>query len=215
MEVTAYTAEGAEQAKPARLPAATFDGTVNEGVLHQVVTAVLARRRQGTASTKTRGEARGGGRKPWRQKGTGRARAGTIRSPLWRGGAVVFGPRPRSYAPRVPRKLNRLAIRSALNTRALDGSLSVVDPLEIEEPRTRTITDLLAAISATDKNVLILTDGPKPAVYLSARNVPRVAVQVWGTVSAYDVLWADRILVERTALETDAVTTDGAEGEES
>lgn len=199
MKAKAYTAAGEARPESVTLPEAPFDGTVNRHVLHQVVTALLAHRRQGTHSTKTRQESRGGGRKPWRQKGTGRARAGSIRSPLWRGGAVTFGPRPRQYAARIPRKLNRLAISSALNSRAASDDLAVVEPFEFEEPKTRRLAEFLEAVGA-DGNVLLLTDGVRREVYLSGRNIPGLMVLPWGEASAYDVLWADLIVIEETAL---------------
>ncbi len=200
MQARAYTTEGAPHPKAVELPVTPFDGTVNEAVLHEVVTAIRAHARQGTASTKTRGFVSGGTKKPWKQKGTGRARAGTIRSPIWRGGGIVFGPSPRSYNPRVPKKVKRLALRSALNARALEDRLLVVDPLELEAPRTKTVLSLLEALDVASGNVLLLTDGLKREVYLSARNLPKVLVRPWGEVSAYDVLWADAVLVESSAL---------------
>lgn len=201
MEVTAYSAEGERRPDAFSLPDEVFDGVVNEDVLHQVVTAIRAHGRQGTHSTKTRHTIRGGSRKPWRQKGTGRARHGSIRSPIWRGGAVTFGPQPRNYDPKVPRRLRRMAVRSALNARAREGRLSVVDPLELEAPRTKTLASLLAAVGVEEGNVLLLTDGLKRTVYLSGRNIPGLQVKPWGEMSAYDVLWADTVLVEGTALE--------------
>lgn len=211
MEVTGYTTQGEAQKARAALPESVFDGTVNEHALHQVVTAILAHQRQGTAATKTRGAVRGGGRKPWRQKGTGRARAGTIRSPLWRGGSVVFGPQPRSYDVRVPRKVKRLAIRSALNARAVEGRVAVVDALELEEPRTKEIAGLIKGIGVEGRNVLLLTDGNKPNVYLSGRNIPGLMVCPWGEASAYDLLWSDLVLIEAPALAGDVATEgDGA-----
>ena len=210
MEAPVYTTQGEEQGARAALPEAVFDGTVNEHALHQVVTAILAHRRQGTAATKTRGAVRGGGRKPWRQKGTGRARAGTIRSPLWRGGSVVFGPHPRSYDVRVPRKVKRLAIRSALNARALEGRVAVVDALELEAPRTKEIAGLIKGIGVEGRNVLLLTDGNKPEVYLSGRNIPGLMVCRWGEASAYDILWSDLVLIEASALAGN-VATEGDE----
>lgn len=200
MEVPAYTATGEERAAKVELPSDIFDGTVHEVALHQVATAIQAHQRQGTAATKTREAVRGGGRKPWRQKGTGRARAGTIRSPLWRGGAVVFGPQPRSYDVKVSRKLKQLAIRSALNARALDGDLVVVDALKLDEPRTKAVAALLEGVGATGRKTLLLTDGLDRTVYLSARNIPRVTVKPWGEASAYDLLWAEMVIVEASAL---------------
>jgi large subunit ribosomal protein L4 len=199
MKAKAYTAAGTARSSEFELPGDPFDGTVNEAVLHQVVTAIRANQRQGTHSTKTRQSVRGGSRKPWRQKGTGRARQGSIRAPQWRGGAVVFGPQPRSYRTEVPKALKRLAIRSALNARALDGSVAVIEPLAIDAPRTKAIIELLEALEASG-NVLLLTDGLKREVYLSGRNVPSLLVKPWGEVSAYDILWSDLVIVEESAL---------------
>lgn len=201
MEVVAYSARGERRSEAFALPESVFDGEVNEDVLHQVVTAIRAHGRQGTHATKTRQTIRGGGRKPWRQKGTGRARAGSIRSPLWRGGAVTFGPQPRGYAPKVPRRLRRLAVRSALNARAREGNLAVVEPLELEAPRTREVAGLLREAGVENGNVLLLTDGIDRTVYLSGRNIPGLQVKPWGEMSAYDVLWSDTVLVESSALE--------------
>ena len=199
MKAKAYTAAGKARSSGFELPGDPFDGTVNEAVLHQVVTAIRANQRQGTHSTKTRKTVQGGNRKPWRQKGTGRARQGSIRAPQWRGGAVVFGPQPRSYRTDVPKALRRLAIRSALNARALEGSVAVIEPLSIESPRTKAIIELLEALEAGG-NVLLLTDGLKREVYLSGRNVPSLLVKPWGEVSAYDILWSDLVIVEESAL---------------
>jgi large subunit ribosomal protein L4 len=201
MEARAFKTDGTPHPEGVQLPASPFDGTVNEAVLHDVVTAIRARGRQGTASTKTRGFVSGGTRKPWRQKGTGRARHGTIRSPIWRGGGVVFGPSPRSYDQRTPRKVKQLARRSALNARALEDRLLVIDPLEMEEPKTKAIVALLDQLDVGSQNALIMTDGLKRPVYLSARNIPSAEVRPWGEASAYDILWADVVIVEASALE--------------
>ena len=199
MKAKAYTAAGVERGDSVSLPASLFNGIVNESVLHQVVTALLAHKRQGTHSTKTRQTIRGGGAKPWRQKGTGRARAGSNRSRLWRGGAVTFGPQPRDYAPQIPRKLKRLAISSALNARAADGAVIAVESMAMDAPRTKAIVEFVKAVKA-DGNVIVLTDGLKRDLYLSARNVPGVLIRPWGEASAYDILWADLVVVEETAL---------------
>jgi large subunit ribosomal protein L4 len=200
MKAKAYTTTGKARSADYELPEAVFDGTVNESVLHQVVTAYRANQRQGTHATKTRNTIAGGGRKPWRQKGTGRARAGTIRSPLWRGGAVIFGPQPRDYSTRVPKQVRRLAIHSALNARALEGALVVVEPFGLDKPHTRTLVEFLEALDAERRNILILTAGVKREVYLSARNIPGVEVRPWGEASAYDLLWSDLVIVEESAL---------------
>lgn len=212
MEVTAYTAEGAE-AGPVRLPDAIFDGEVNEAVLHQVVTAIRAHARQGTAATKTRHTITGGGRKPWRQKGTGRARHGSIRSPIWRGGAVTFGPQPREYDPRIPRRLRRLAVRSALNARALEGDLAIFEAPELKGPKTKAVADLLSAVGAAGRKVLLLTNGLNRTLHASARNIPDVVLKPWGEASAYDVLRAELVLIEAGAIENGAGGTAEGEGE--
>lgn len=212
MKAQRYTTEG-DAAGEVELPEALFDGTVHEPALHQVVTAIQARQRQGTASTKTRSTITGGSRKPWRQKGTGRARHGSIRSPIWSGGAVTFGPQPRDYDVKVPRKMKRLAIQSALNARALEGNLVMVEPLELEEPRTRTVAGFLEALEADEERVLILTNGLKRVVYLSARNIPGVEVRPWGEASAYDILRARLVVVEEGAWEAGADEDEEGEGE--
>jgi large subunit ribosomal protein L4 len=194
-----YKADG--QAGVARaLPAELFDGVVHEGAIHAAVKAHLANRRQGTASAKSRGVMRGGGRKPWRQKGTGRARAGSIRSPIWRGGAVVFPPQPRSYREDLPKKVRHLARRSAFNARASEDRVIVIESLALERPKTRQLVRLLEKLGLSDDKVLILTAGYQPTFHLSARNIPDVEVRVFGTESAYDVLWADSVVIEERAL---------------
>ena len=183
------------------LPVDPFDGVVNEASLHAAVKSYLANQRQGTASAKNRAQVRGGGRKPWRQKGTGRARAGTIRSPIWRGGAVAFPPIPRSYREALPKKVRRLARRSAFNARASEDRVVVVENLSMESPKTRQVVKLLEKLGLDDQKVLILTAGHSPTVYLSARNLADVKVQAYGSESAYHVLWADSIKVAK-AIET-------------
>jgi large subunit ribosomal protein L4 len=215
MKAKAYTTTGKARAADFELPGGLFDGTIHEGVLHQVITAYRANQRQGTHSTKTRNTVRGGGRKPWRQKGTGRSRQGSIRSAQWRGGSIVFGPQPRSYRTRVPKQMRRLAIQSALNARALDGALLVVEPLDFEEPRTRSLVELFEALEIETGNVLVLTDGLKTKVHLSARNIPGVQVRPWGEASAYDVLWSDVVIVEESALSGSEPAGSEGEGGES
>lgn len=197
-EVHHYTA-AAERKGSYALPA-EFDGRVNEAAIHQAVRAFRNNQRQGTASTKTRSEVSGGNRKPWRQKGTGRARQGTIRSPLWAGGGVVFGPRPRSYRTKVPRKVRQLARRSALNARANEGAIHVIETLQFAAPRTREMVGLLNKLGLTDKKVLILTKEPRPEVYLSCRNLPKTKVMCYSDAPAYDILWSDFLLVEEEAI---------------
>jgi large subunit ribosomal protein L4 len=165
----------------------------NGQVMHQVVTAQLAALRSGTASTKTRGEVRGGGRKPWRQKGLGRARQGSIRSPQWRGGGVVHGPRPRDYSQRTPKKMRRLALNSALSTRAAEGQIRIVQALDWDTPKTKSANALLEAMGITGKVVFVLGASDRVAAK-SVRNLPQVAAVDPGQLSTYDVLWAETVL---------------------
>ena len=198
-QATAYTALGTQR-EQVRLPADVFDGVVNMPVMHRVVTAYLANQREGNAKTKTRSFVTGGNQKPWRQKGTGRARQGSTRSPLWPGGGTVFGPIPRSYEQAVPKKMKALARRSAFNARARENSVFVIDKFGYEEPKTRVLAGLLQRMGVEDQKVLILTDGSKPNVYLSGRNLQRVEVLPYSDVSTYHLLWSDVVLIEATAI---------------
>jgi large subunit ribosomal protein L4 len=200
MKAPIITIEG-ERSGERDLPESLFDGVVHEPAMWQAVKAYLANQRQATASTKNRSRVRGGNSKPWRQKGTGRARQGSIRSPQWRGGGRVFGPTPeRNYKQDLPKKVRWLARRSAYNARAEDGRLLVVDGLEMDAPKTKRIVGMLEKAEVLG-NVLILTDGHRPLVWKSVRNLRGVQVQAFGTESAYDLLWADTVLVESGALE--------------
>ena len=195
-----YFSASGEPGDARELPEDLFDGVVNEAVLHQVVKAHLANQRQGTASTKTRSRVSGGGRKVWRQKGTGRARQGSNRAPHWRGGGVAFGPQPRDYHQEVPRKVKALARRSALNARALREEIAVIERFELDAPKTRTVVDLLRKIGSGEKKVLILTDGINSNIYLSTRNLQTVSVVPFSEVSAYDLMAAGELLIEAGAL---------------
>jgi len=168
------------------------------------VKAFMANQRQGNAATKIRKYVTGGNQKPWKQKGTGRARQGSTRAPHWVGGGTVFGPTPRSYAQYVPRQVRALARKSALNARAREDALLVVDSLAFTSPKTKQITALLARLGVAERKVLLLTDGAKPAVYLSARNLQDVRVLPYGDASTYDILWSDVVIVESAALESAA-----------
>ncbi|MFO7172004.1 MAG: 50S ribosomal protein L4 [Bacillota bacterium] len=170
----------------------------NIALLHQVVTAYLANQRQGTHDTKTRGEVRGGGRKPWRQKGTGRARQGSIRAPHWRGGGVVFGPHPRSYRLEVPKKMRRLALKQALSAKVADGNFVVLDSYDIEAPKTKEVVRLLKTFG-TEK-ALIVTATHNPNVYKSARNIPGTAVMAARDLNTYEVLKAPKVIITQEAV---------------
>ena len=214
IEAPHYSTAGVKK-KSVRLPAALFDGTVNEDVLHRAVVTYLANQRQGTHDTRTRSEVSGGNQKPWRQKGTGRARQGSTRAPHWRHGGIVFGPHPRDYRLGIPKKIRQLAKKSALNARAREEAFFVVDPLEYEKPKTKTLAELLGKLGVGDKKVLVLTAGAASAhnVYLSGRNIPDVLVMRFTDATAYEILWADAVVVELPALEG-SEAPEQAEGEE-
>ena len=175
------------------LDADMFGIEPNMPVLHQVVTAQLAAARRGTASTKTRGEVRGGGRKPWRQKGLGRARHGSIRSPQWVGGGVAHGPKPRDYTQRTPKKMKRLALRSALSARASEDAVLVVENIEWTAPKTKQAVALLDAMGAKGKTVVVLNSIDGTAAR-SFRNLPEVRLAEPGHLTPYDVLWSDQLV---------------------
>ena len=172
------------------LDPAVFGIEPNAAVMHQVVTAQLAAARSGSANTKTRAEVRGGGRKPWRQKGLGRARHGSIRSPQWRGGGVAFGPKPRDYSQRTPKKMRRLALLSALSARAAEHQVLVVDRFDWEAPKTKAAVALLQGMGLTGKVLFVLGRHDEVAAK-SVRNLPRVKVIAVDQLNPYDVLWAD------------------------
>lgn len=201
IEAPHYSAVGAKK-RAVQLPAPLFDGTVNEHALHRAVVTYLANQRQGTHDTKTRGEVSGGNQKPWRQKGTGRARQGSIRAPHWRHGGIVFGPHPKDYRQGIPKKVRQLAKKSALNARARDAAVVVVDPLDYEKPKTKTLAALLEKLGIAEKKVLVLTAGAAHAhnVYLSGRNLPQVRVMRFADATAYEILWSDAVVVELPAL---------------
>ena len=200
IEAPHYSAAGAKHDASFALPADPFDGTVNEPVLHQAVKVYLNNQRQGTAKTKTRSFVSGGNQKPWKQKGTGRARQGSTRAPHWRGGGTVFGPIPRDYRTDIPRKVKQLARKSALNARAREGALHVVEQFAFRTPKTARLAALLATLGLADRKVLVLSAAINEALYLSGRNLPAVDVMPFAQASAYDVLWADAVVVEEGAL---------------
>ncbi|MEI4804187.1 50S ribosomal protein L4 [Bacillus sp. NPDC077411] len=172
----------------------------NQAVLFEAVTMQRASLRQGTHKVKTRSEVRGGGRKPWRQKGTGRARQGSIRSPQWRGGGTVFGPTPRSYAYKLPKKVRRLAIKSALATKVVENNIVVLEDLVLNAPKTKDMVAVLKGL-AVEKKALIVTADANEAVELSARNIPGVTVITADGVNVLDVLHHDKLIMTKAAVE--------------
>jgi large subunit ribosomal protein L4 len=212
-EAPTYTAGGTQRDAVA-LPATLFDGTVNMPVMHQAVKAFMANQRQGNASTKIRKYVAGGNQKPWKQKGTGRARQGSIRAPQWVGGGTVFGPIPRSYAQYVPRQVRQLARKSAFNARARENSIFIIDGFAFDAPKTKQLADLIARLGVSEKKVLILTEGVKPNVFLSGRNLPTVHVMPYADVSTYHILWSDVVLIESGALGSQLEPAEGEEASE-
>ena len=196
--VTVKTQSGAD-AGHADLDAEVFGIEPNPAVMHQVVTAQLAARRAGTHSTRTRREVRGGGAKPWRQKGTGRARAGSIRAPQWRGGGVAHGPKPRDYGQRTPKKMVKLALRSALSDRAAEGNVLVVDEWSFAAPKTKDAAAALQAIGAEGRVLVVLGDGDENA-WKSFRNLTSVHCLHVGELNTYDVLDADTVVFTKETL---------------
>ena len=199
LKAPAYSASGTERER-VDLPGELFDGTINMPVMHQAVKAYLANQRLGLAYTKTRGLVTGGNQKPWKQKGTGRARQGSRRAPHWPGGGTVFGPTGRKYGQTVPRQIRALARKSALNARAREDALFVIDTFNYDKPSTKALVSLVDALGATNKKVLVLTDGMKQNVFLSGRNLQRVHVMPYSDVSTYHILWSDVVLIESNAL---------------
>ena len=200
------TPEG-KKAGTVDLDDAIFGIEPNTAVMAQVVTAQLAARRAGTQSTKTRSEARGGGAKPWAQKGTGRARAGSSRSPIWRGGGVALGPKPRSYAQRTPKKMVKLALRSALSDRAADNKVLVVDAWSFDAPKTKDAKAALEALGVEGR-VLVVLGRDEAVAARSFRNLPSVQVIAVGELNAYDVLVNDYVVFSQATLPTSSAATE-------
>jgi large subunit ribosomal protein L4 len=183
------------------LPESIFGVEVKEHLLHAAVVNYLANQRQGTHATKTRGMVSGGGRKPWRQKHTGRARHGSIRSPIWRGGGTVFGPQPRDYSYKMPKKQKRLALKSALSAKLQDGELIVVDSLNIDEPKTKKMVEVLKGLGIDGESVLVVTKDKDENVLLSARNIPGVTVRRAQDINTYEILVHNRVILTKDALQ--------------
>ena len=199
-KVAVYDKTGKQTGEEIELMDYVFGVEFNEAVVHQAVVMQQANERQGTHATKTRGMVRGGGRKPWKQKGTGRARAGSVRSPLWVGGGTVFGPAPRSHAKDMPRKARRLAIRCALSAKVAEGALVVVDNLTFDAPKTKDAVALLNGFEAVDKKALIITDGENENVEKTSRNIEKVKALSNDCLNVYDILNAEKVLLAKDAV---------------
>lgn len=176
-----------------------FNGEVNEAVLYQAIKMYEANLRQGTASTKTRSDVSGGGKKPWKQKGTGRARAGTIRSPLWRGGGIIFGPHPRDYSYSIPKGIKKLALISSLNDKLNNNELIVLEDIKIDKPKTKEVISVLRNLKADDKPLLVLDDKDETIIRAS-RNIPRLLLRDYRALNAYEVLKQHKLILTQKTL---------------
>lgn len=199
MKTDIYNQTG-KKLKQIDLEPSVFEVKRNIPVVHQVVKAQLAGARSGNADTKERAEVRGGGRKPWKQKGTGRARAGSIRSPLWRGGGVTFGPTPRSYEQKVPRKLRKLALRVVLSAKAVGGNVRIIDSFGLEEPATKKAKSVLDSLNVGNKVTVLVADGDDNTVK-SLRNLNSARVITVSQINAYDLTDCESLVITQDALE--------------
>ncbi|OLS02142.1 50S ribosomal protein L4 [Tissierella creatinophila] len=197
-KVNVYNMQG-DQVEQIDLNEDVFGIEVNQHVVYEVVKNQLANKRQGTQSAKTRAEVRGGGRKPWRQKGTGRARAGSIRAPHWTGGGVTFAPKPRDYSYKVPKKIKRLAMKSALTSKVLENEIIVIDEFKLDAPKTKDMVNVLNKLSA-DRKALIVTVNPETNVIKSANNIPNVQTTVVGNLNVYDILKYNSLIITKEAV---------------
>ena len=193
MKIKVYLQDGSEKGEM-ELPENVFGAEVNERLLHQVITQYLANQRQGTAKAKGRSEVSGGGKKPWRQKGTGRARAGSNTSPLWVRGGKAFGPEPRNYVTSIPKKMKKLALVSALSSRAKTEKVIVVDKIQCDEPKTKVVDKMLRALSVNGNKNLLVIEKNDDALYLSSRNLKNVSVTPVNELCAYDVINNENII---------------------
>lgn len=196
-KVGLYNIEGS-QIGDMELNASVFEVPVNEAAMHQVILALLANKRQGTQSAKTRAEVRGGGAKPWRQKGTGRARHGSTRSPIWAHGGVAFAPKPRSYRMSIPKSMKRVAMKSALSSKVKDETLMVLDSLKMEAPKTKTIAELLKKLDV--KKALIVTGDVEMNAYKSVRNMEGVAMVPCNNINVYDIIKYETLILTQDAV---------------
>jgi large subunit ribosomal protein L4 len=202
MKLDLYKIDGTTSSKKIDLDESIFGIEPNDHAIYLDVKAYLANQRQGTHKAKERSEVRGGGKKPWKQKGRGGARAGTTRSPLWIGGGTIFGPRPRNYRQILPKKVKSLARKSALSYKVKDEQLYVVEDFNFEQPKTKEFVNVLNALNLNGKKVLLLTNGTLQTVYKSGRNIPKVKILEANKASTYDILNNQVLLMQRSALDT-------------
>ena len=201
MKLDLYKTDGTASSKKVELDDNIFGIEPNDHAIYLAVKAYLANQRQGTHKAKERSEVRGGGKKPWKQKGRGGARAGTTRSPLWIGGGTIFGPRPRSYRQSLNKKVKSLARKSALSYKVKDEQLYIVEDFNFEEPKTKEFMDILTALDVIGKKVLLLTNGKLDTVFKSGRNIPKIKILEASKVSTYDILNNQVLLIQKSALD--------------
>ena len=194
MNLKVYSQDGKEKGTVA-LSDEIFGGEINEGLLHQVVTGYLANRRQGTSKTKSRDEVSGGGKKPWKQKGTGRARAGSNTSPVWVRGGKAFGPVPRNYGGTIPKKLRKAALLHAISSRVQNNKMLVIESIACDVPKTKTVYQLLKSLSLGGSKNLLVTDGNNTNLFLSGRNIPNLQIAPIASLNAYDVLVSENVIL--------------------
>jgi large subunit ribosomal protein L4 len=198
-KVKVYNMEGKEL-ESLELNQDIFASKIKEHILHEEVLMHLARKRKGTASTKTRGEVKGGGAKPWKQKGTGRARAGSLRSPIWRGGGTTFGPRPRDYSYSLPKKVRRLALKSALSSKVKDKEVIILDSLKLEKPKTKGMFAILNKFRKGNSRLLLVIGKHDQNIERASRNIPAVKVLIPEIFTSYDLLNCQRLILTKDAL---------------
>lgn len=199
LQVTVLNVKG-QQVGELQLNETVFGAEVNPELMHEAVVMYLARQRTGTAATKTRGLVRGGGRKPWRQKGTGRARQGSIRAPQWKGGGVVFGPTPRDFSYSMPKKARRAALCSALSAKAKNQNIIVLDNWQLDTPKTKDVVEVLKNLNIADKKALIVTADGDLNIYKSARNIPKVSATAAQNLNTYEVLNYETLIMTKDAV---------------
>lgn len=200
MKLDLYKTDGTTASRKLTLNDEIFGIEPNDHAIYLAVKAYLANQRQGTHKAKERSEVRGGGKKPWKQKGRGGARAGTIRSPLWVGGGTIFGPRPRNYRQGLNKKVKTLARKSALSYKAKDEQLFIIEDFNFEQPKTREFVNILKALNIEGKKILLLTNGKNEAVYKAGRNIPKVKILEANKISTYDILNNQVLLIQKSAL---------------
>lgn len=201
MKLDVYKIDGSKSSSKVELSEDIFGVEPNDHVLYLAVKAYLANQRQGTHKTKERAEVRGGGRKPWRQKGRGAARAGTIRSPLWVGGGTIFGPRPRNYRQKMNKKSLQLARKSAYSQKAKAEQIMVVEDFDFDTPKTKELVNIMNALNINGKKTTLLTAGTREKVYLSGRNLPKLNIRQANSVSVYDLVNNQLLLIQKSAIE--------------